>query len=75
MAKRTQKEIQALKDAGYVYNPYIQRWMSQEELQQWNAEAEKETRSYTGIFSREIIYAIVTVIVVFALAYFLSINS
>jgi hypothetical protein len=35
MAKRTQKEIKALKDAGYVYNQREQRWMSPEDWQKW----------------------------------------
>ena len=36
MAKRTQKEIKALKDAGYVYNQREQSWMSPEDWQKWN---------------------------------------
>jgi hypothetical protein len=75
MAKRTQKEIQALKDAGYVWNQYEQRWMSQEELRQWNADNQKEARSGTEIFVREMIYGLLAIIVAFALGYFFSINS
>ena len=46
MAKRTQKEIKALKDAGYVYNQREQRWMSQGELQQWSDNKEREGDIY-----------------------------
>jgi hypothetical protein len=72
MSKRTQKEIQALKDAGYVYNPYIQQWISQEELCQWNTDNQKETRSDKEVFAMEMVYALLAVMVALVLGYLLS---
>jgi hypothetical protein len=65
MAKRTQKEIKALKDAGYVWNQHSQSWMSQEELLQWNAEAEKGAETGKVVYALQIIFVVVVTTVTF----------
>jgi hypothetical protein len=57
--------------AGYVWNQYERRRVSQEEIHQCDMDNQKEARSGKEIFVREIVYGLFAVIVFFALGYFL----
>jgi hypothetical protein len=65
MAKRTDQERRALRDAGYVYNQREQRWMSQDELQHWNMKQQRDTDMGKVVYVLSIIFVVVITAVTF----------